>query len=257
MSELLLTADCGNTSCKLRLWDPAELARPFDGADLPSDGRLGERARAWLDATPRAPRAAAISSVGPGGAADSLRDALAALDVALVDAPDTGLENRCRVPERVGRDRLYAARGALLRSPADAVVVDAGTALTVAAGGAFLGGSIGAGARLAAEALARGTANLPLVEPAPGARALGRDSEEAILAGVVVGLRGAAAELVRGVAREAGFASPTVVVTGGARALLLEPEPCLTPFHEGGLVVEPELVALGLLAAAFPGSLGS
>ena len=110
-----------------------------------------------------------------------------------------------------------------------AVVVQVGTCLTVDAvvgprgegddaAGRFLGGAIAPGPGLLAEALERGGARLPRVEPDPEAPALGRDTPRALQAGIGVGLRGAVRELVLEVGREAGVVDAPVVLTGGACA---------------------------------------
>ena len=102
---------------------------------------------------------------------------------------------------------------------------------------------------LSARALHEHTARLPEVEPRAGVPALGRSTEAAIQAGVVVGLRGAAGALVEAIASEAAFVVPKsvpVAVTGGARHLLLEPE----PFTTRTCVELRDLVHLGLLFAA-------
>jgi type III pantothenate kinase len=111
---------------------------------------------------------------------------------------------------------------------------------------AFLGGAIAPGPALLARALAEGTARLPLVQPDPGAAALGRDTEAAVRAGVSIGFRGAARELALRVAREAGLGEAPLVVTGGARAFLLG-----EPLVAGRASIEVEdLVHVGLLVAA-------
>ena len=71
-----------------------------------------------------------------------------------------------------------------------AVVVDCGTATTVDAvgpDGAFLGGAIAPGLELGLDALASRTARLPRIELRTPARAIGRDTVSAILAGSVLG----------------------------------------------------------------------
>ena len=97
-------------------------------------------------------------------------------------------------------DRLFAARAALELGDEACLVVDAGTALTVdvarpatagAARGAFLGGAIAPGPTLLAAALARGAAQLPEIDPQPGAAALGLDTRAAIESGIAVGFAGA------------------------------------------------------------------
>ena len=103
------------------------------------------------------------------------------------------------------------------------------------------------GPRLLARALAAGGARLPEVAPRADAPALGRCTRAALEAGVAVGLRGAARELIEGVAREAELGPPgavPVVLTGGARAFLTGGTPLAKDVLE-----EPDLVHLGLLAS--------
>jgi type III pantothenate kinase len=248
---LVLTADLGNSRLKLRLWPGrgtlAQLA-PLAALDAQTHGDLAGVAGFLAE---RAVALAALCSVAAPERERALEAALRAAGVSRVlCAPDAGLELDLRAPERLGRDRLFAARGAFELVGGPAIVVDAGTALTVdalgsrAGRGVFLGGAIAPGAALGARALAEHTAALPRVEPQAGAPALGRDTESALCAGLVHGLRGAARELALCVAREARIPGAPVVVTGGAARLLLLPEPFLPCRHD------PELVHRGLLAAA-------
>jgi len=107
-------------------------------------------------------------------------------------------------PERVGMDRLVMAVAAnRLRDPRrSAIVVDAGTALTVdaiAADGVFRGGVILPGFRMVGRALAADTDLLPLVEdafeevPPP---VIGRSTVAAIHSGMFWGGVGALRELL-------------------------------------------------------------
>lgn len=244
----MLTVDLGNTRLKAVRWSRTgphlepEVGWEGDGADLESFSR-------WLAGSRGLP--AALASVTSPAGTDRVRSALAAAGVHLWIGPECGLENRCRPPEGVGLDRLYAAAGAAALFSRSCLVVDAGTALTVDAllvdgpVRAFLGGAIAPGPALQAAALARWTARLPAVTPEPGAQALGRCTEEAIRAGVGLGFRGAAHGLVEALVAEVGFRAPLVVLTGGARSHLLAP----TPFTPRPLEEVPELVHRGLLGA--------
>jgi len=270
-----LTADLGNSALKLAAWRPLDSA-PV-GAAHPAArtslvlGRgddpvaLSGRLSAFLDEAAEAGvefEIAALSSVaGPdrtAALAQVLTGSLAGRGVDLVVHPDHGLENLCDEPQTVGLDRLFAARGALALLGRGCVVIDAGTALTVdgvdiEAGpgrrGRFLGGAIAPGPRLLAEALDRGGAQLARVEPRAGVPGLGRITRAALESGIVHGLRGAAFELARRVGAESGLADSVRVVTGGARQLLLEPE----PFWSGEVREDPDLVHRGLLAALLDG----
>lgn len=258
--DLALTADLGNSRLKLCVWDVAQssvLAR----ATFPSETGIGRAAADFARA--HGPfRGAALSSVAASNLEAEVLEALNAVVVGgCVFAPECGLELDVREPQRVGRDRLYAARGALEHargerasvdvSAVGTIVVDAGTALTVDAvdargAGRFLGGAIAPGPALLARSLAEHTARLPRVEPDSLAVALGRDTESAVQSGVVVGFRGAALELALRIAAEAGFRTPLVVLTGGASPFLTStfdrPE-----FRR--VALDPDLVHRGLLTA--------
>jgi len=243
----VLTVDLGNSRLKAVLWSPAQ--EPAPAGSFEGEGSdLGPFAR-WLGALRGRP--AALSSVASTGLTEAVQRALEAAGVHLHVAPDSGLENRCRPPEGVGLDRLYAAAAAAELCAGSCIVVDAGTALTVDAVAlegtvrAFLGGAIAPGPALLAAALAEGTARLPRIQPEPCARALGRSTDEALRAGIGLGFRGAAQALVEQLAAEAGFGAVPVFLTGGARAHLLLPE----PFTARPLRIVPDLVHRGLLAA--------
>ena len=107
-----LTVDLGNSRCKLRAWREASDGAPSSGAEFETGPELPERVADWARRA-GAPRAAALTSVASEGATARLREDLAAaLDGAPVLEPDPGLDVRCREPAAVGRDRLFAARGA-------------------------------------------------------------------------------------------------------------------------------------------------
>jgi pantothenate kinase type III len=253
----LLTGDLGNSRCKLRLWTvdgegtPQRiLAKDFDTAP-----GIGAEVSKWIETIPRMD-AAALCSVA---SAELEHELDSVLDVAMArgakgarrgrtSRPDPGLSVACREPESVGRDRLFAARGALEACGESAIVVDAGTALTVdavRADGTFLGGAIAPGPTLLARALSAGTARLPRIEPRPGVPALGDDTQAALRSGVLHGFRGAARELADRIAEESRLTGAPVVLTGGARRYLLDP----SVFAGRRLVEEADLVHHGLLAA--------
>lgn len=253
MSEPLLTVDLGNSRCKLRLWTPArQLLRALD-LSVPRDGsgpwiRQGDD---WLRQGERAAAAAYCAVGAPQLERELCRSWGPLVSEGRLRAPGAGLVLDVDSAHTVGADRLFAARGAFELARGSVIVVDAGTALTVdllelrGERGHFRGGAITAGPALLARALSEHAARLPLIEPRPGAAALGRDTQAALAAGVGVGFRGAARELVESLARENALEQAPVFLTGGARAFLLEPR----PFVERRLEIVPDLVHLGLLAA--------
>ncbi len=255
MSAPFLTLDLGNSRCKLRRWKLARGRAPELGAsdELASTSALAGRLATWLAGAGDLSGAALASVAAPGLEAALVRVLEARFGARFQGALDPGLRIACREPGRVGRDRLFAARGAFELVRGSCLVLDAGTALTVdalrAAPGApptFLGGAIAPGPRLLARALAAGTARLEEVDPRPRPRALGRDTREALEAGVALGFAGAARELAQRIGAEAELDAAPLVLTGGARAFLEEPG----LFGAREVRSEPELVHLGLLAAS-------
>jgi len=95
-------------------------------------------------------------------------------------------------PETLGKDRIAAAAGAANLFPGfNVVIVDAGTALTIdliTDKGFFVGGNISPGMRMRFNALHQQTFSLPEIEPTESVPLLGRNTREAIIAGVVNGL---------------------------------------------------------------------
>jgi type III pantothenate kinase len=95
-------------------------------------------------------------------------------------------------PETLGNDRIAAAAGAAAQFPdRNVLVIDAGTALTIdliSDQGYFVGGNISPGMRMRFAALHQQTFSLPEIEPSEDVPLIGKDTREAILAGVVNGL---------------------------------------------------------------------
>jgi type III pantothenate kinase len=123
-------------------------------------------------------------------------------------------------PSKTGPDRLAAAAGVVAAGSREAIVVDAGTAITVdvLSKKGFLGGAIFPGTGLLYRALRDGTAALPLASGRKGAVELpGRNTRDAIVAGVEGGAAGAVKELVA-LSRRFVSKSARVWVTGGGGA---------------------------------------
>jgi type III pantothenate kinase len=133
------------------------------------------------------------------------------------------------IPSKVGIDRLLNvfAAGQLHSDNRSVIVVDSGTATTVdlmTSDKIFRGGSILPGLRLSAHAMHDYTARLPMInvdtEPAELPEVPGRNTEDAMRAGLFIGQLGAVRELIERLSRSAldrfkEKALPIVVVTGG------------------------------------------
>lgn len=132
------------------------------------------------------------------------------------------LRLRVRRPAEVGWDRVANAQAGHALAGGAAVCVDAGTALTVDAvtsRGEFLGGAIAPGLGSMARALERDCAALPLVPLRPTRRGVGRETSEALRAGIVLGAAGMVDRLIAEARRR--LDEPCrVFLTGGDRGLL-------------------------------------
>ena len=143
-------------------------------------------------------------------------------------------------PETLGVDRLAAAAGGIVHHPgADLLVIDAGSALTVdlVTDGAYRGGSISPGLSMRFRALHEYTGRLPLITRRDSFSYPGRTTEEAIAAGVVMGLVYEINEYIR--TFEERYRNLVTVITGGDSELI-------SSHTEKKLVIYPDLVTEGL-----------
>lgn len=123
----------------------------------------------------------------------------------------------------VGIDRVCAAAAAFDTIQAACTIIDFGTAVTVDLvndEGTLLGGAILPGVSMQLQSLHEHTATLPVVKPAALKRPYGRDTVEAIRAGVCHGLVGTVRGLVEGYAGALNR-WPQVVATGGDVELMM------------------------------------
>jgi type III pantothenate kinase len=216
----VVVIDIGNTSTGIATWERGQLKTPLSAPT--QDGQaFAERLAAHVDAMPgRGPAAVVIGSVVPAAlervrafvAEARQQDALVVgesvpfpMDVGVVD------------PKAIGVDRVCAAAAVYDRLQTECIVVDFGTAVTVDLvddEGTLLGGAILPGLRLQIRSLHEHTAVLPQVEPAMPELPYGRNTTEAIQAGVCRGLAGAVRALVEAYASHLNR-WPQVVATGG------------------------------------------
>lgn len=133
----------------------------------------------------------------------------------------TGLAMQYETPHTLGSDRLVNAVAAYERTRGAAIVVDFGTATKieyVTPDGAYAGGVICPGVRIASQALFKHAARLSSVELRRPPQTVGRTTIQALQAGIVLGHVATADGLVRRIQREHGTAR--VIATGGLAALL-------------------------------------
>jgi len=226
--------DIGNTRAKFGLIsDPARGAVGAVTATVLDDSQsLPEQLALWWQAC----AAGQACSCVIAGSDPDRRDHLLEHWPATVPAPLV-IRNATQIPvtadvdfpAKVGIDRLLNAWAAqfLLTPSQSAIIVDSGTATTVdlvTPGPVFRGGSILPGLRLAARALHDYTARLPLLDVDESLIQLpavpGRNTEDAIMAGLFLGQLGAVREIADRLTQALqsiapNTAPPRLIVSGG------------------------------------------
>ena len=144
-------------------------------------------------------------------------------------------------PTELGADQVCNVAGALTEFAGPLVIADSGTATTLTVVNSqsnICGVIICPGLRLAAEALAGGTAQLPHIPLEGPVKAYGRNTVECMRTGIVGGTAAMIEGLVRGVERD--FGEPVrLILTGGMSQLLL-------PHIERPVEHRPDLLVHGL-----------
>ncbi len=217
MTVLLL--DAGNTRLKWGLHDGAR----WLAQDTLEYARIADLPQAV--AAHGKPGRALGTNVAGDRIGATVASALAAAGVALVwNVPvheQCGVRNSYGDPAQLGADRWAAAIGAHALFGAAAVVVNAGTAITVdalSADGVFLGGLILPGLTLMRDALAEGTAQLPRAD---GAFAFfPANTADAIASGALNAACGAI-ERMADYLEASGGAPPLIALSGGDASQLL------------------------------------
>ncbi len=222
---MLLTADIGNTSITLGLFEEDALVEEYR---LASDKDLSlEEYEVLLKTLFKEFKVdgCIISSV-----VEELTqkfktavDNVFKLDAIILSTDiNTGVKIALDNPKEAGADRIANAAGAYVLYKHPVIVVDFGTATTfdiVNGNGEFVGGIIAPGLNLQLKALNKFTSKLPRIEVALSNSAIGHNTSDAILSGV---LRGSAAMidgLVEQCERELGERA-VIVATGGYSGLI-------------------------------------
>ena len=153
----------------------------------------------------------------------------------------SGLTMQVDAPDKVGKDRIVDAAAAAEYYPLPVITVDLGTATTfnvVDEQKNFLGGVIAPGVSTGLRALNERCAQLPRVRLGSPKSVIGKNTEECMLAGAVMGT----AALIDGVAVrvEAELGRPVTVVITGGLAKYVAPQ-CRHPIHN-----DPQLMFKGL-----------
>jgi len=182
-----LVIDIGNSRTKIALFNQHDLM-----FNVPMDHLTANHVKMLKDEHPQLNRAI-LSSVKPYDE-DLKRVLTDQFDQFLELDHLTALpiENHYETPETLGKDRLAAAIGANELFPdQNLLVIDAGTAITydlVSEKNQYLGGNISPGLEMRFKALHQFTGKLPLVTQSDDFETIGRNTTDAIRAGVQNGI---------------------------------------------------------------------
>ena len=142
----------------------------------------------------------------------------------VVPGVKTGINIKYENPRELGSDRIANAVAAYEEYGAPTIFIDFGTATTfgvIDEDGAFLGGCICPGIKLASEALVSGTAKLPRFELTRPERVIGRTTLTNLQSGMYYGYVGLVRNIVRAIKQELGREA-TVVATGGMAVMVAD-----------------------------------
>ena len=182
-----LVIDIGNSRTKIALFNQHDLM-----FNVPIDQLTVDHLKMLKDEHPQLTKAI-LSSVKPKdqeliGFLSENFEVFLELD-ALTELP---IENLYETQETLGKDRLAAAVGANELFPdQNLLVIDAGTAITfdlVSEKNQFIGGNISPGLEMRFKALHQFTGRLPLVKQSEDFQTIGRNTTDAIRAGVQNGI---------------------------------------------------------------------
>ncbi len=127
-------------------------------------------------------------------------------------------------PEELGADRIVNAFAAYSLYKKTAIVVDMGTATSfdiVTSSGEFLGGVICAGMKIQAESLKKFTSKLPLIKIEAPHNAIGHNTIDAMLSGIVRGHACMIDGLIKECEKELGTTA-VIIATGGYSEIIAQ-----------------------------------
>ena len=222
---MLLTSDIGNTNITLGLFDNEALVEEYR---LASDKDLSlEEYEVLLKSLFKDFK---IDGCIIGSVVEELNNKFSSAvknvfniePVFLTNKINTGVKIKTDFPDEVGADRIANAAGAYILYKKPTIVVDFGTATTfdiINAEGEFIGGMIAPGINLQMNVLNKFTSKLPKIDVAISSKAIGHNTTDAILSGVIRGTACMIDGLVLQCEKELGQKA-VLVATGGYSGLI-------------------------------------
>lgn len=229
---MLLAIDVGNTNTVFGIYRGKELVGSFrlsTTAQRTSD-ELGMQIHmyySFLGLHTRDTDAVIIASVVPPvmyTMINAIRKYIGVQPLIVNKDIDTGLVNKYDNPKEVGVDRLVNAVSAVRRYGAPLIIIDIGTAMTfdvIDKEGAYLGGAIFPGIKVAMEALFQKASKLPRVDIVRPDKAIGTNTVMSMQSGAVRGYAGAIQGIVGEMQEEMGCKC-NVVATGGMGRMMAQ-----------------------------------
>ena len=222
---MLLALDVGNTQTHIGLFDGEELVESFRLAthrDATADKLASELASllALREHSLGEVEAAIASSVVPtlGHEYELLSERYFGGALRVVGPGlKTGMPIRIDNPHEVGADRVVNAVAAYDRFGGACISVDFGTTINydvVSSAGEYLGGVIAPGVEISLEALSQRAERLFKIDLVEPQQTIGKNTQDAVLAGVVYCFAGQVDAIVRRIREELGEEA-VAVATGG------------------------------------------
>jgi type III pantothenate kinase len=222
---MLLAIDIGNTNITLGLWDGRDWLAQWrlrTVADKTVD-EYGIELKSLLQEAQaiQLVERVIVASVVPrldATFSQMCRRYLGQEPLPVTAATETGIRILTENPKEVGADRIVNAAAAYHLHRGPSIVIDMGTATTfdvISGRGELLGVAIAPGMQLAADALADRAAQLRRVAMEAPAKAIGRNTVQAMQSGAVFGYAGLVEGLTQRLMKEMGESNVLVIGTGG------------------------------------------
>lgn len=230
---MLLAIDVGNTNTVYGIYDGEELIGSFrlsTTANCTSD-ELGLKIHMYYNMRGlriEDTKAVIIASVVPPvmyTLINAIRKYVGVPPLIVGKDVDAGLKNCYDNPKEVGVDRLINAVSAVEKYGTPLIIIDIGTATTfdvIDEEGAYRGGAIFPGIKVAMEAMFQKASKLPRIDIVRPEKAIGTNTVNSMQSGAVHGYVGAIEGIVSELKKEMGNVPCNVVATGGMGRMMAE-----------------------------------
>jgi len=221
MPQRILTADIGNTSTKLGIFEDSKLQKRFA---IPTE-RVGVNLAQHIgDLKFSAIIACSVVPEAETSFKEICRYLLGLEPLMITHEIDFGMSIKYEPPESLGIDRLVTAFAAVEKYGYPLIVCDFGTATTIDAVSSkreFLGGIIFPGVEILSQALFERTSKLPKVEVKKTEKVIGNSTVSCIQSGIFYGYIGFVEKVISKMLEEM-REDAKIVTTGGNAKLFAE-----------------------------------